>query len=262
MNETIVWMLRTFIFIIFFVLHWYGSIATHSILLHRYVTHKQFEISKHNLKVLHFLYWIFNGACYLSPLGYAIMHTLHHRLADTEKDPHSPRYYSNPITFMLHTWKEYNDANNGKMDTILEMYTGKKSHTFTMWHELDFIAQLRFSRILWILLYAYLYYLIFPSWVVFLFAPFFLITCFMGPLHGFIVNWFAHKSGYRNFNTDDDSRNVLRHDWLLLGELLHNNHHFYKDSYLFAVRYEHETDPLGNFLEWLAHKKIVTLPGF
>ena len=48
----------------------------------------------------------------------------------------------------------------------------------------------------------------------------------MGPIHGFIVNWFGHKTGYRNFNDlNDNSKNSLPLDFLMMGELYQNNHH-------------------------------------
>ena len=35
----------------------------------------------------------------------------------------------------------------------------------------------------------------------------------MGPIHGFIVNWFGHKTGYRNFNElKDNSKNKFNEE--------------------------------------------------
>ena len=70
---------------------WYQFIAIFglSIGLHRYFSHKQFQVSK--------LYEIFS--LYLamlagsrSPLGWAGAHRIHHRYSDTKLDPHSPTY--------------------------------------------------------------------------------------------------------------------------------------------------------------------------
>ena len=59
----------------------------------------------------------------------------------------------------------------------------------------------------------------------------------MGPLHGFIVNWFGHKKGYRNFpELEDNSKNSLPLDFLMMGELYQNNHHKKPNDINFAVR--------------------------
>lgn len=260
MNEITFWALHALMALGFFALMWYGSIATHSLMLHRLTTHRQFILSKTMRLILHLLYWIFNGSCYLSPIGYAILHTLHHRFTDTKDDPHPPMSFKNWCLYMWHTWKMYDAANKGELNDTLLMYTGKKPSDFPQWDMLDWIAQMRLVRIIWILLYVKIYYLILPDMTAMLWAsPFIFITCFMGPFHGFIVNWFGHKIGYRTFSTDDESRNVLRKDWLLLGELLHHNHHKEKESYTFALL-PGEVDPLGNLLQFLERKGIVRLP--
>ncbi len=61
-------------------------------------------------------------------------------------------------------------------------------------------------------------------WWQFLFLP---LHWTMGPLHEAIVNWCGHRYSYRNFNSDDDSRNTLALDIVTLGELFQNNHHKY-----------------------------------
>ena len=52
-----------------------------------------------------------------------------------------------------------------------------------------------------------------------------------------VVNGIGHKFGYRNFNTDDHSRNVLPIGIWLLGEELHNNHHHNPKSAKFSVKW-------------------------
>ncbi len=244
---------KIIIFAVLFVLHWYGSIITHSGYLHRYLTHAQFIMSVRMQKTVHFLYWLFNGSCYLSPVTYAKMHTLHHLYPDTEIDPHSPRYHKKPLKFLWRTWTEFNKTHQGGYDKELAGYE------FKHWDALDRIADRREVRILWAILYAAIYWILVPYWFM---IPFYIVTILMGPIHGFIVNWFAHKVGYKNFDDGNDSRNVIKHDWLLVGELLHNNHHHNKGSYTFAIEDNNEVDPLGNLLLWLAKKNIVTLPSY
>jgi stearoyl-CoA desaturase (delta-9 desaturase) len=57
----------------------------------------------------------------------------------------------------------------------------------------------------------------------------------MGPLHGVIINWFAHKYGKTNFVTNNTSKNLFKVDLLMLGEGDHNNHHAFPSRVNFAV---------------------------
>ena len=76
----------------------------------------------------------------------------------------------------------------------------------------------------------------------------------MGPVHGTIVNWFAHKYGYTNFKMKNTAKNLLPVDFLMLGESYHNNHHKYPSSINFGGVRWHELDPvyaISRVLNWL-----------
>ncbi len=51
-----------------------------------------------------------------------------------------------------------------------------------------------------------------------------------------IINGVGHHTGYRNFECDDASRNVVPWGLLLGGEELHNNHHAFPSSARFSIR--------------------------
>lgn len=72
-----------------------------------------------------------------------------------------------------------------------------------------------------------------------------------------VVNGLGHRVGWRNFDTRDASTNVVRHDWLALGEALHNNHHARPGSACFAAR-EGEIDPGWWALRGLRWLGVVT----
>ena len=78
-----------------------------------------------------------------------------------------------------------------------------------------------------------------PHWAFYLLVP---IHWAIGPVHGAIVNWCGHKYGYRNHDSNDQSRNTLPFDFLTLGELFQNNHHKAGHSPNFASRW-FEIDP-------------------
>ena len=68
---------------------WYQVIAIFgiSIGLHRYFTHRQFNVSKIYEVIILFLITLAGAR---SPLGWIGAHRIHHENADTDKDPHSP----------------------------------------------------------------------------------------------------------------------------------------------------------------------------
>lgn len=97
------------------------------------------------------------------------------------------------------------------------------------------------SSIFWSLFYISYYVLFATAWWMYLLIP---VHILMGPVHGTIVNWFAHKYGYTNFKVNNTSRNLLPFDFLMLGESYHNNHHKYPSSVNFGGIRWHEFDPV------------------
>ena len=84
-------------------------------------------------------------------------------------------------------------------------------------------------------LYFVFYYYFTTSHWQYLLLP---VHVMMGPIHGFIVNWFGHKRGYRNYESlSDNSKNTLPLDFLMMGELYQNNHHFKPNNINFAVKW-------------------------
>ncbi len=149
--------------------------------------------------------WFFQGSNYLSPYGYGVMHRMHHAYADTEDDPHSPKFDETIWKMMWKTRTIYSSIANKTL-----------------------LVDKRFTEGV-------------PDWAAFdKFCPFMAITSFLGtdircgilavchrlvvmaiaantflmsPIHGAIINWFAHKYGYRNFEVGDTSRNFLPVDF-------------------------------------------------
>ena len=80
----------------------------------------------------------------------------------------------------------------------------------------------------------------------------------MGPIHGAIVNWCGHRYGYRNFDSDDVSRNTLVFDFLTWGELFQNNHHRHAMRPNFGVRW-FEIDPTWQVIRVFAWLGIIEL---
>ena len=171
--------------------------------------------------------YVTQGSSYLSPRAYGIMHRIHHAYTDTGKDPHSPLYDKNFFSMMWRTKNNY-------MSILKSKYSveEKFSKNVPEWKWFDTWANSTLSRILWIAAYVLVYINFAPSLWWFLLIP---VHSVMGPLHGVIINWFAHKYGKINFETDNTSKNIFKVDLLMLGEGYHNNHHAYPSRVNFAT---------------------------
>ncbi len=112
-----------------------------------------------------------------------------------------------------------------------------------------------YSRVGWGAFYVLFYVAFATHWWLFLLLP---IHFLMGPVHGAIVNWSGHKYGYQNFNNNDQSRNSLVIDFLMMGELFQNNHHKLPKRANFGVKW-YELDPTYPVIRVLDWMKIIKL---
>jgi stearoyl-CoA desaturase (delta-9 desaturase) len=225
--------------IILFIVHWYVSLFFQTFFNHRYAAHRMFRMSPFWEKVFFVLSWLTNGSSYLSPNAYGIMHRMHHAFADTEKDPHSPKYSRNLFDMMWKTRQNYSDVYFRRIP-LEERFT----KNVPTWTRFDNFGENNWVRLSWIVVYTLIYIWLATAWWQFLFLP---LTCVMGPLHGAVINWFAHKIGYRNFEVSDTSKNILPLDILMLGEGYHNNHHKHGSRANFGYRW-FELDPVYPFI--------------
>ncbi len=234
--------------LIFFIAHWYLSLFSQTFLMHRYASHGAFSMSKPWERFFYIFAYVTMGSSYLSPRAYAIMHRLHHAYTDTPKDPHSPKYYPSIYSMMRQAAKVYSEIAAGRME-VEERF--KKN--VPDWPAMDKWAQSWTSRIMWGILYCAYYFFFAHSYWLYLLLP---IHFLMGPVHGVIINWFAHKYGYTNFKLNNTSKNLLPVDFLMLGEAYHNNHHKYASSINFGVRW-FELDPVYPVILFLNFLGIV-----
>jgi stearoyl-CoA desaturase (delta-9 desaturase) len=220
--------------ITFFVGHWMASVFCQTFFLHRYSAHRMFTMSKGWERFFHLMTYCAQGASYLNPRGYAILHRMHHAFSDTQRDPHSPRFHSNVMSMMWVTKKTYDDYAYDRVKPEARFDGGTPE-----WPALDRLGQSWPMRIVWVFGYVGFYVAFAPSawWYLLLPAHF-----IMGPIHGAIVNWCGHRYGYSNYENGDDSKNTLIMDFVTLGELFQNNHHEFSMSPNFAAR-RFELDP-------------------
>jgi stearoyl-CoA desaturase (delta-9 desaturase) len=222
------------VILVFLFVHWQASVFFQSFFLHRYGAHRQFTMSKGWERFFHFSAWAVCGSSFLNPRAYAIMHRMHHAYSDTEQDPHSPVHQPNLFKMMWRTKDQYADIKNRRV-AIPARFDGG----YPEWKLLDETLAGWPMTIAWGAAYSVFYLVVAPHWWFVFLSP---INWFMGPVHGAIVNYLGHFLGYRNFDSDDRSRNTLVVDVLTMGELFQNNHHKFGQSPNFAVRW-FELDP-------------------
>ena len=241
----------TFI-IVFFIAHWYLSLFSQTFFLHRYSAHKMFEMSPFWERFFYIFTWITQGSSFLSPRAYAILHRMHHAYSDTDKDPHSPHHAENIFQMMWKTRVIYNALLKHK-----QKVEPRFERNYPYWLTMEKIGDSAFSRWAWLIIYTGIYVWAYQTWhfhwAFFLLLP---IHYLMGPVHGAIVNWFGHKLGYSNFDNNDESKNSLPFDFLMLGELFQNNHHMFPMSNNFAKRWW-EFDPTYPIMRFLMLVRII-----
>jgi len=236
--------------LIFIIAHWYLSLFFQTFFHHRYAAHRMFDMSKSWEKVFFILSFITQGSSYLSPYTYGILHRMHHAFADTENDPHSPKYDDNVFSMMWRTKVIFNNIFYGRAE-IEERFTKE----VPKWISFDEFANKWMVRLFWAACYTAFYIFFATEWWMFIFLPMHFV---IGPLHGVIINWFAHKFGYTNFKVDNTSKNLLPFDFLMLGESYHNNHHKHVQRPNFGIRW-FEFDPVYPIIKLFDKLRIIQL---
>ena len=205
------------VIVLFIICQWYASLFFQSIFHHRYSAHSLFTMTPVVEKIFFWGCFLTQGSSYISANTYGIMHRLHHANTDTKEDPHSPKNSKNLFTMMWQTRNNYFNIHSGK--TFVEP---KFRKGLPEWKSFEKITHHLLVRIIWIAIYAAIYFFFASSWWLFLFLPF---TILMGSFQGATVNWWAHRVGYVNFKMANTSKNILPLDLIFWGEAYHNNHH-------------------------------------
>lgn len=189
---------------------------------HRFFAHKAFKTSRG----MQFIFAVIGAsATQRGPLWWAAHHRRHHRFADKEQDPHSPKQ-----GFLWSHTGWFLSKQNFKTD-------------FSLVSELAIYPELRwldrFDIAVPVMLALTLYFIgdvaaeLFPAlntsgWQLVIWG-YFISTVVL--IHAtLLINSLAHKVGSRRYQTHDQSRNNFLLALITLGEGWHNNHHFHAAS--------------------------------
>jgi len=191
---------------------------TNSIYMHRGVAHGALETHPWLAFIFRCLMWFttyqMTGSNWLQ--RYAAKHRMHHKYSDTKKDPHSPRYYS---LKQLTNWRHSVHPGNANYISESDIKTyAPDVKTPDTWIDRNIFQKYPFlgtEIAVAVLLVELGWWGLLPSFII-------LKNGFFGT---YIINYLSHKFGYKNYNVDDDSRNIFPIGIFQCGDELHNNHH-------------------------------------
>ena len=191
---------------------------------HRMLSHKSFIVHPIMKKLM---LWFCALSCQGSPIFWVTIHRgYHHRYSDTDKDPHSP-IHGFWHSYILWMFKIKEGDHNIKY--VVDLL---KDNDVVFFHKY-------YNQIIWIS-HLCIALISFDLWLFTIMLPAFIT------LHSFALQTSLNHSktyGYKNYETRDDSVNVI---WLwpfILGEAWHNNHHGEAGNPNFGNRHWWEFDP-------------------
>ncbi|MBE7528001.1 MAG: fatty acid desaturase [Burkholderiales bacterium] len=191
------------------------TIASITIFLHRYQAHRSLELHPVPSHFFRFWLWLTSG---MVTKEWAAVHRKHHAKCETVDDPHSPQVFG--IKKVLGEGAELYKVETKNQETLDRYGHGTPDD----WVERNVYTKHSAAGIALMLVINVL-----------LFGPIGLtiwaVQMMWTPVMAAgVINGIGHFWGYRNFRSEDASRNIVPWGILIGGEELHNNHHAYPTS--------------------------------
>ena len=191
------------------------TIASVTIFLHRHQAHRALDLHPIVSHFFRFWLWITTG---MVTKAWTAIHRKHHARTETEEDPHSPQVLG--LRKVLFEGAELYTKESANKETLEKYGYGTPDD----WIERNIYSKYSVVGISLMLVIDFLLFgfIGITIWAVqMLWIPFFAAG---------IINGVAHFWGYRNFQTEDASKNIVPWGIIIGGEELHNNHHAYASS--------------------------------
>lgn len=211
-------------FVLYAILMTHITITSMSLSFHRFHTHKGVELHPVIDTLMQLNLWLIGG---MSKLDWVSVHVYHHAHSDGPKDPHSPVQKGIWHILFLGVF-DYTKAKSS--EPVVKIRKTLKTNALERFIANYTLSGLVFMTLVNLVLFGPLYGSIL-SVINFSISPIFAVGG---------VNGFAHWFGYRNHNYKDNSRNlgfVFPLNFLICGELDHNNHHAHPRSCSFRHRW-------------------------
>jgi len=191
------------------------TIASITIYLHRHSAHRALDLHPIVSHFFRFWLWLTTG---MVTKQWTAVHRKHHAKCETKDDPHSPVIVG--IKKVLLEGSELYRAEAKNQETIARYGYGTPDD----WVERNVYSKYSARGVALMLIIDVILFgpIGITIWAVqMLWAPIFAAG---------IINGVGHYWGYRNFQAEDASRNIVPWGILIGGEELHNNHHAYATS--------------------------------
>lgn len=188
------------------------TIAAVTIFLHRHQAHRALTLHPAVSHFFRFWLWLTTG---MVTREWAAVHRKHHAKCETAADPHSPQQKGIAAVLFAGALLYRKEAANA--ETIAAYGHGTPDD----WLERKIYSHFRFTGLGIMLAIDLLLFGVvgLAIWAVqMIWIPFWAAG---------VINGIGHFWGYRNFETQDASRNIVPWGILIGGEELHNNHHAY-----------------------------------
>ncbi len=188
--------------------------------LHRHSAHRALDLHPVLCHIFRFVTWFTTG---MITREWTAVHRKHHAKTETEEDPHSP--VVNGLFNIV--WKGSEYYRDGITEETLERY-GKGTPD-------DWVERNLYAKMPWLGLTTlfFINIALFGAVGIVVWAVQMIWTPFWA---AGIVNGVGHAIGYRNFESQDASKNVVPIGVFICGEELHNNHHTYPNSARFSIK--------------------------
>ncbi len=198
------------------------TIVSVTLYLHRCQAHCALDL--HPLVSHFFRFWLWATTGMVTKEWVAI-HRKHHAKTETVEDPHSPHTKGIGMVFWQGAELYREEAKN------LQTLTKYGHGTPNDWIERNFYS--RYGNF-GVAVTFILNFILFGGIGITIAA----IQMIWIPLFAAgVVNGIGHYWGYRNFETDDGSTNIVNLGLIIGGEELHNNHHAYPSSAKFSSKW-------------------------
>ena len=198
------------------------TIASVTLYLHRSQAHCALDLHPVVSHLFRFWLWVSTG---MVTKEWVAVHRKHHAKTETKEDPHSPYTKGISTVFWKGAFLYRKESQNAE---TLENYGHGTPN--------DWIERNVYSRFSFYGLSA----LLISNFIMFGFIgiAIWAIQMIWIPLTAAgVINGIGHYWGYRNFETEDGSTNIINLGLIIGGEELHNNHHAYPSSAKFSSKW-------------------------
>ena len=189
--------------------------------LHRDQAHRSVELHPLLRHIFRLWIWMTSGAV---TKEWVAVHRKHHAMCEMDGDPHSPRVYG--LKKVLLEGSELYRAEAANSATVEKYSHGCPDD----WLENNVYSKHSYLGIALLVMMDLVLFGV-PGIIVLAVQ-----LAAMPVLAAGGINGIGHAFGYRNFETDDASTNIIPWGIFVAGEELHNNHHAFPSSAKFSLR--------------------------